>query len=633
MAPVMTTRMRSESGQSTIWRWAGLDSVDAYFGIGNSQSAMIGQSTKAATDSGKLIINTPDDSTPVIELKNNGSLVANIQTTANSLLVGTMTANSKLSSNTVAIGRNLALEPTSSTSNINNSVVIGEGAKTTRNNAIAIGSGASVGAVNDTGTPVGYGEYSVAIGTGAKSGSYRGISIGYQAGSQKQASENIAIGSYALKSAKSSMNIAIGYNALSEMDVNYVSEWSSNSSYNSVIGYSAMASAKKAYGNIALGGDALRYSVNGGVRNIAIGIQAMSHSEGVMDSIAIGTGALAKTQYANIAIGRNAMMENTTGYENVAVGLSMPQNTTGSDNTAVGHGSLFQNTTGKGNTSIGAYSLWNHDSMPKFTTGDYNTALGFYACDHVQGSSNTCIGSRTLGGEEYDNYAMKDYNTAIGHNACIYTTGSYNTCIGADSGPLKDQGNVDHTIFLGSSNETVYIQGNLRVDGDVELATSTGNIRLRTHHMETGALMTEMYPLYDNDGYYKRHGSKAGGPYLTSDRRLKYVGKENTDGLSKLRQLKIFNYTFKKDDKKVPHVGVIAQDLQKVFPNAVKKGPDGFLVIRQEDMFYALINAVKELDAKISVLIENQKQILKELNVLRKENQELRKRLDKLERR
>ena len=62
--------------------------------------------------------------------------------------------------------------------------------------------------------------------------------------------------------------------------------------------------------------------------------------------------------------------------------------------------------------------------------------------------------------------------------------------------------------------------------------------------------------------------------------------------------MKVFNYTFKKDKSKTPHVGVIAQDLQKVFPDAVKKGTDGFLTIRFEDMFFAMINAIKELDLK-----------------------------------
>ena len=68
--------------------------------------------------------------------------------------------------------------------------------------------------------------------------------------------------------------------------------------------------------------------------------------------------------------------------------------------------------------------------------------------------------------------------------------------------------------------------------------------------------------------------------------------------MDKIKQLKVFNYTFKKDETKTPHVGVIAQDLQKVFPDAVKKGTDGFLTIRFEDMFFAMINAIKELDLK-----------------------------------
>ena len=68
--------------------------------------------------------------------------------------------------------------------------------------------------------------------------------------------------------------------------------------------------------------------------------------------------------------------------------------------------------------------------------------------------------------------------------------------------------------------------------------------------------------------------------------------------MDKIRQLKVFNYTFKKDKTKTPHVGVMAQDLQKIFPDAVKKGVDGFLTIRMEDMFYAVINAIKELDRK-----------------------------------
>ncbi len=61
-----------------------------------------------------------------------------------------------------------------------------------------------------------------------------------------------------------------------------------------------------------------------------------------------------------------------------------------------------------------------------------------------------------------------------------------------------------------------------------------------------------------------------------SDRRLKNVGKEFTSGLDKLRNLEVFNYTFKDDKDKTPRVGVMAQDLQKSSLMQLLRGEDGF---------------------------------------------------------
>ena len=90
----------------------------------------------------------------------------------------------------------------------------------------------------------------------------------------------------------------------------------------------------------------------------------------------------------------------------------------------------------------------------------------------------------------------------------------------------------------------------------------------------------------------------------SSDRRLKSITGENSDSIDKIRTLKVYDYTFKKDPNHTPHVGIMAQDLQKVFPNAVRKGDDGYLKIRKEDMFYAMLNAVKEFDRIITKLKE-----------------------------
>ena len=136
-----------------------------------------------------------------------------------------------------------------------------------------------------------------------------------------------------------------------------------------------------------------------------------------------------------------------------------------------------------------------------------------------------------------------------------------------------------------------------------------------------------------------------GTQWSSSDKKLKNVGDVYKGGLNELKKLEFFHYTYKKDTNQTPHVGVIAQDLQKVFPEAVVKGKDGFLRIRQEDMFYAALNAIKELDAKITALTKQVKSNLdlitklqnkvteqeNQITELKKQNQEFEKRLSKLE--
>ena len=201
------------------------------------------------------------------------------------------------------------------------------------------------------------------------------------------------------------------------------------------------------------------------------------------------------------------------------------------------------------------------------------------------------------------------------------------------------EANEINQIVLGGENYTVYIPGNLIVGNksffganitepyESGVAGHWANGGVRTWIADYGGKRFDCWEGYNNQWGSAKAGYDGAVNYLnhvTSDRRLKYVGKENTSGLDKIRQLKVFNYTFKKDAKKEPHVGVIAQDLQKIFPNAVKKGADGFLTIRMEDMFYAVINAIKELDAKYQAQE-------KRINALEKENKEFKARLDKLE--
>ena len=118
--------------------------------------------------------------------------------------------------------------------------------------------------------------------------------------------------------------------------------------------------------------------------------------------------------------------------------------------------------------------------------------------------------------------------------------------------------------------------------------------------------------------------------FTTSDRRLKNIGSKSNAGLAEIMKLKVFNFKFKDDEKKTPHVGVIAQDLMKIFPNSVKTNEKGFLTIKLDEMFFAAINAIKELDRMIVSYTKRLFKIETEITKLEAENAELKTQVEAL---
>ena len=492
-------------------------------------------------------------------------------------------------------------------------IAIGANSVASSNGAIAIGSNLTSSEAHGPEQDAAQARVmnSIAIGNNATSGANNGggqnsIAIGYQAkanSTSDSGTSGIAIGAYSNAGGHS---IALGTSALNS---------NTTGSDNIAVGTSALRSNTTGSVNTALGENSL-YANTTGEHNISIGHAAMQHNDTGSYNIAIGDYALraSDTGSNNIAIGREAMYFQTninTG--NTAVGTQAMAGTASASNyynTAIGYQALYKagnNSDNAGhNTAVGAEALYSN------ITGDYNTSIGSGA-----GSSSVSA----------------SYNTAIGVDACQYVTGSNKTCIGYNAGPASgsDWASDDkERIFIGSKSKfndgpavlevhneggssfgrnkdsSVVINGNLIVKGGIITTLwrygggDNDNVNLLARSRgqlepEWNDTVSELFKRYADNG----HGAfKSFSGNVISDRRLKYVGKESTTGLDKVRQLKVFNFTYKKDTTKTPHVGVIAQDLQKVFPNAVQKGKDGFLTIRMEDMFYAVINAIKELDAK-----------------------------------
>lgn len=367
-----------------------------------------------------------------------------------------------------------------------------------------------------------------------------------------------------------------------------------------------------------------------GEKAIAIGTDVKANGG---QGVAIGYKANApKAQYltesSNVAIGALAMAnssDNASNYSNVAIGHEAMHTTNGNNNVGIGYRSMLSNDSGCSNTAIGVLSLRDNVS------GKYNTAVGEFACSTVTGSNKTCIGAGS--GVSSNKDWLKDDKERI----LIGGPSSFNGGIAV----LEVHNDNSTSKYKGSSisNTGVVINGNLIVKGvtitqggGVHDENWNGTQDSRIVIVGASSEKNLMKGNCDtNEPYLKQYANDGSFGAKTSDRRLKNISGENNTGLDAVRKMQVYNYTFKDDKNKTPQIGVIAQDLQKILPDAVKKNNDGFLRIRLDDILFSLVNAVKELDNKITQIFTVQKQHDEELIKLRQENEMLKKRLDELE--
>ena len=416
------------------------------------------------------------------------------------------------------------------------------------------------------------------------------------------------------------------------------------------------------------------------VDNTAIGYQALSGIRTGKANTALGAYALNKVTSGsnNTVLGAMAGKNIADGVYNTFAGANAGENITGSYNTIFGYGAG----TGNGSASVNYNVFMGYNAGHNVETGSYNTAIGAHALEKITtGSFNTAIGYGAL-----QNLTTGSYNVALGSNACQFVTeGSYKTCIGAKSGPSNSDSNSEtkylkavtgkdartddqQRTYIGTSpwgsyggsavleihnvtgsnsglindpsiksNVTTVINGNLVIKGRPFFTTGDtlyywNNWNVWSSH--TNSLLS--HGNGDNKCATNQTNyvftQAAGGtrfadsycPNLqTSDRRLKNIESKNTAGLDEINKLKVYNYTFKNDKDKKPYVGVMAQDLAKVFPTAVFKDANGYLKIRWDEMFFASINAIKQLDKKIVSLIDRTTKVEVQIAQLEKENTSL----------
>jgi hypothetical protein len=236
-------------------------------------------------------------------------------------------------------------------------------------------------------------------------------------------------------------------------------------------------------------------------------------------------------------------------------------NTTGANKTANGFKALYTNNTGANNTATGYEALYSN------TTGSNNNANGYFALKANTTGSN---------------------NIAVGHSAGdALTTGSNNVIIGYEADPSA----------VAAANQIVIGKG---ATGQADNSVVLGN-----------ADVTEIYMAQDKGAKVWAGDAEFSGTVtigtdlnITSDSRLKDNIKPLGSTISKLQEIEGKTYMLKRDQSGASKIGVLAQDVQTVFPELVAEGSDGVLSVNYTGLIPVLINAINEQDAKIEKLQE-----------------------------
>ena len=211
-------------------------------------------------------------------------------------------------------------------------------------------------------------------------------------------------------------------------------------------------------------------------------------------------------------------------------------------------------------TSAVDLSYSGSSSSTKGATGNYSTAMGYGTT--ASGIISTAMGGYTIASGSAST-AMGDATKATDYASL--TIGQYNSVNSA----VTSNGNA--TSF--DTDNAAFVIGN----GTASNAVS--------------------------DAFVVRFNGNAtlsGDLTINSDERLKDNIQPLGSTLNKLHQIEAKTYSLKKDEEHTPKIGVLAQEVQAVFPELVTEGVDGILSVNYQGLVPVLINAINEQQLKMS---------------------------------
>ncbi|MFT3679949.1 MAG: tail fiber domain-containing protein [Ferruginibacter sp.] len=517
--------------------------------------------------------------------------------------------------------------------NPNENTVLGVGALEYSDSAVynvVVGRGAMMGKGGKYNTAVGY--MSSGMNNGAPSTSYyvnETTTIGYMAGFRNIADQNTFVGTGAgfggVDSLRGIENTGVGTYAL---------YYTTTGKSNTALGIGAMQNNSTGRGNVGIGTRVLTTSNTN--YNIAIGDSALFTNNG-NSNLAVGTFSMRNnnTGENNTATGNYSLQSNVNGSKNAAFGDSaLYTNNNGSNNTAIGHAALLANQTGSNNTAVGYNANTSSSNLTNTTAVGANALVGqnntlvLGSIKDINGAANdTKVGIGTITPDSIFSVSDKlmvgssgtiQFENSVPVMNYMFTSGSNNPnrMIVAHSPSFSNYGLQyqdwgDRFHFLGNGTSVMTVD---LVNQRVGIGVSTPTHQLHLSTDDAAKLTTSTWA-------------------TTSDMRLKKLDGNYTKGLKDIIKLNTIMYHYAPGNARnlsceAQGYGFSAQEVQKIFPEAVREEKDGYLSLNIHPILVAYVNAFKEQQEEIEAL---KQQVSAEKNTANDTLEKLMKRIEALE--
>lgn len=322
--------------------------------------------------------------------------------------------------------------------------------------------------------------------------------------------------------------------------------------------------------------------------------------------------------------GQNVKIGNYAGVNNFGLSRSV---TIGSFAGFGARGSYFKNggTLGASTvTAIGYYAMYGASSSNAVAIGAYAGAfsassdaimIGKKAGYNNSGVNNILIGQYAAAGTSLSN------SIAIGFEAGKLSGGSNNVFIGYGAGHFGSSHvtGSNKYILLPYSSSTFQSDTGYRFN----LSSKRPQMIIGPGHGAPGgaSFNNTILLLYANKVYARQTSMTL----FSSDRRAKENIIKAKYGINEIRKINTYTFNFKSDKTKNVQVGLIAQEVQKYIPEAVKENIyTGKLMIDFDWILFPVANAIKDVDKTLT-------QMNKDLIAQAKQLVSLEKHVDKLE--